>query len=514
MNSPQTSIKKLNTLIGNDGRTAFFSTIIFGLIAHLPIMVSDIPNHDGLASIYFSQDMLTSGRWFLSTACGLSSYYSIPWLIAVLSLIYLGITAILLVKLLGMKNNVLIALACGMLATFPSLASNFAYAFTMDGYMLGVLLAVLAVFVTEKKKYGFIAGGICLALSLGIYQAYLPIAMLLCLYKIAMYFGKHVKLSEKLITALRYLLMGIIGCGSYYVVLQVLLKLTGKTLDSYQGIGEASIAGSGLVDTVIAMYKDFVVFTVKGKILFANPVALIAVVGLTITFIASIIFRLTKESWHKKLSTYVIFALVLVLIPLVTNVVMLISSDVTYHLLMRYQWVMFGIIALGFIDSTNMKFPSTDQNLFQWLAVITSAVIVFSFILSDNIAYSNLEKKYEKTYSYCLRLADRIEQTEGYYQGIPIYMIGVVGDDSYPVTDVTQKVTDHMLGLSGDYLLYTPENYELFYSHYMGISFNFLRPDEANYYDTNEYIELGSFPAKNSTRVVDGVLYVKTENMH
>ena len=48
----------------------------------------------------------------------------------------------------------------------------------------------------------------------------------------------------------------------------------------------------------------------------------------------------------------------------------------------------------------------------------------------------------------------------------------------------------------------------------MGITFNFLSPDEANYYDTDEYIALSSFPLEGCTKVVDGVLYVKTENLH
>ena len=125
-------------------------------------------------------------------------------------------------------------------------------------------------------------------------------------------------------------------------------------------------------------------------------------------------------------------------------------------------------------------------NVIEWCVTVAAAVCIFTNILSVNVGYSNLEKKYERTYAYCLRLADRIEQTEGYYQGIPIYMIGVVGEDNFPVTDITENVTDHMLGIDGNWLIYTPANYEAFYKHYMGITFNFLRPDEANYYDSAE----------------------------
>ena len=65
-------------------KIAFLTTFIVGILVHFPIMLSDIPNHDGLASMYFDQNMITSGRWFLTVACGISSYFTLPWLIGML----------------------------------------------------------------------------------------------------------------------------------------------------------------------------------------------------------------------------------------------------------------------------------------------------------------------------------------------------------------------------------------------------------------------------------------------
>ena len=147
------------------------------------------------------------------------------------------------------------------------------------------------------------------------------------------------------------------------------------------------------------------------------------------------------------------------------------------------------------------------------LALCCGVVLVFFYGVVDNIGYSNLQKRYEKTYAYCVRLLDRIEQTEGYYQGIPIAMIGVVGEDEFPGTDITLDVTSGMIGLNGDSLLYTGENYRLFMQHYLGATLNILPADAMKemYYD-EEYIEMDSFPGENSIRIIDGILYVKTEN--
>ena len=169
-------------------RYTFLTAIILGLCTHLPIMLTDIPNHDGLASIYFDQNMTVSGRWFLSVACGFSSYYSLPWIIGLLAILLLAVTAVLLTEVLEIEKVSGGMMIAGILVTFPVLTSTFAYVFTMDGYMLAVLLSVLAVYLVGKGKLGFLWGGIALAFSMGTYQAYLPIAILLCIYKVVLIF--------------------------------------------------------------------------------------------------------------------------------------------------------------------------------------------------------------------------------------------------------------------------------------------------------------------------------------
>lgn len=134
-------------------------------------------------------------------------------------------------------------------------------------------------------------------------------------------------------------------------------------------------------------------------------------------------------------------------------------SEPDLSLLMRYQWVLYLILMTAFADRYTAEESRTDVVL-QWAALCAAVVLVFDYGISDNIGYSNLEKKYEKTYAYCVRLLDRIEQTPGYYQGIPIALVGVIGYDEFPTTDITGKVTDGMIGLSGDYLIYKGADYQ------------------------------------------------------
>lgn len=489
-------------------KTAFFAALIFGFLIHMPMLVRDIPNHDGLDSMYFDQNMITSGRWFLTVACGISSYFSLPWVIGVLGILYLSVTAVLLAVFLEVEKKSSAILIAGLLAAFPALSATFAYVFTLDGYMLGLLLAVAAPLLVKKFKYGFVAGGIALAFSMGTYQSYLPFAMLLSVYGIAVLFLEAKAVKEKLKGALHYLYMGVIGISLYYVILRLLLLLQGKELASYQGIsGMGTVQGTGLFAAVKNLYRDFFTFSLQSDILFNNIWSAVAIVLLGLLFLGVLLSLIIKRKLYRSPWLYVVLVLLLAGLPAATNVILVVSPEVTYHLLMRYQWVLYLICLVGFAEKY------CKWNLGSWLLLICTGTLILNYAVTDNIAYANLEKKYEKTYAMCLRLADRMEQTQGYDKDMPVAMIGVVGDENYPVTDITGEVTGSMIGMNGDYLLYTRTNYQAFFKHYLGITINLVSDEEMlAIYNSAEYKEMESFPAADSVKVVNGILYVKLEN--
>ncbi|MCI8286567.1 MAG: hypothetical protein HFH89_02675 [Lachnospiraceae bacterium] len=520
MQSPTQAFRMLYGKIRGEWKVAFLACLITGLIVHMPVLLSDIPNHDGLDSMYFDQNMITSGRWFLTVACGISSYYTLPWIIGLLGLLYLSCGAAVICEILEVRRKWSAAVCGGLLAAFPALASTFGYVFTLDGYMLALLLAVLSVLFTKKYRMGFLPGAVCLAFSMGIYQGYLSFAMILSVFAILMLFASREEKERpvwKIKGALRYLWMGILGAALYYGILQVLLKIQGKELADYQGIGEmtsGAASAAGLFSTVKEMYADFFRFTLKGNVLFQNFFSVSACILLAITAGLAVLFLFRKRKGWKNPVFFVIIIVAAVILPLLTNIILLISPSVTYHLLMRYQWILYVIGAVALVSGSCGDSDGLCSWM-EWTAFVGAFVLIFCYCITDNIAYSNLQKRYEKTYAYCIRLLDRIEQTEGYYPGIPVAMIGVVGDESFPKTDITLPVTSNMIGMNGDFLLYTGKNYEIFIRNYLGATLNIL-PQEAmeKMYYSQEYIAMDSFPGKNSICVIDGIMYVKTENVN
>ncbi len=542
MKSPTETFRFLYGKIKREWRLAFLTCFFTGLLVHMPVLLSDIPNHDGLDSMYFDQNMITSGRWFLSAACGFSSFYTIPWVIGILGFVFLSLAAAVICEVLEVRKPWAVMLCSGLLASFPALTSTFAYVYTLDGYMLALLLAVLAVLCTKHFRLGFLSGGICLAFSLGIYQGYLPFVMVLSIFSVLMLMagnGKDCGLWDqkqgrkmsiqtrsgipeggqvwgKIRSALHYLYMGILGAGLYYGILQLLLRIQGRELNTYQGIDgmvSGAASGSGLLAASLRMYEDFFRFSLKGNVLFQNIFSLTAWILLAVSGAGAVILWSRGRKYWKNPVLLVIMVAAVLALPIGTNIILLISPDVNYHLLMRYQWVLYAIGAVALAEKGD---AGTDKGSWtEWTAFGAAAVLVFCYCITDNIAYSNLQKRYEKTYAYCIRLLDRIEQTEGYYPGIPIAMVGVVGEEQYPVTDLTLPVTSGMIGMNGDSLLYRGDNYRLFIRNYLGATLNILPPSamEEMYY-SEEYTAMDSFPGENSIRIIDGIMYIKTENVN
>lgn len=534
MRTPLEMWNDLKANMKKEWKIAFWTVFILGLLIHFPVMSGDYPNHDGLASMYFDQNMITSGRWFLMAACGISSYFALPWVIGLFSLCFLGAGAAALIGFLEIKNEPGIILISGLLVSFPALASTYAYIYTADGYMFALCLVFFAVAFTKRWRFGFIPGGFCLAFSMGTYQSYLSFAILLSMYGCLMVLFGENPVKRKVENILHYLYMGVIGAGVYYVVLQILLKIQGKELDTYQGINGMTAGGSlSLTEKLYDLVRDFFAFTGNGNVLYNNTISFAAFSLLAVVTVVLLIRLTIRRGYWKKWYFYPIGILMILVLPIAFNVILLISPEVNYHLLMRYQWCLFSILPLAFLlrygfmqteisgqfsplhrrDPQMMRKPSVICNIvMQWAVAVCAFILILNYGVTDNIAYSNLQKKYEKTYAYCLRLADRMEQTSGYYTGMPVAMTGVQSRKNLPETDIAGKVTSNMIGMTGDYLIYTDTNYQAFMQHYLGVTIN-LVPDEEmeRIYRTKEYQELNSFPQENSMKVVDGILYIKTE---
>ena len=214
---------------------AFFGCVVIGLCTYMYFMTSNFLTYDSMWNIYSDQDMITSGRQFLTYACGISSFYDLPWVNGVLAILFLGLASVVIVEGMGIQSRVGAVLAAGLLVTFPAISSTFCYSYTVDGYMLAVLLAALAFLFTDRKKWGFVVGIVCMGISIGIYQAYFSFTIILCVLRLLTDLLDEDRMKNIWNKIWRYVVMGVGGYVFYYVTLKLMLMIKGTEISGYQG---------------------------------------------------------------------------------------------------------------------------------------------------------------------------------------------------------------------------------------------------------------------------------------
>ncbi len=512
-------ISKEPMKIKQEWKIVIFAVLGIGFVAHGYLFLNNFLSSDAIFNLYADQNIITSGRWFLSVACGISSYYQLPWVIGCLSLIWISISVLAFLEIFSVKRTSTRILIAGVFVTFPALVSTFSYLYTADGYMLAICLVSVSILLLQKHKWGFIPAGIMLGFALGIYQAYLAYAIVLCMAILFLSMISGEKTRILWIQVGKMLAYGSIGLLFYWGMLQILLKIQNLTLSTYQGIDRMTKFSLAEIPIRIqAAYADFFTFAVRSKIMANNGWIAISLVFLYIVTVIFVIKQGVFEKIYKKPGRILACLTMLGILPLASNVILLLSSEAFNHLVMRFHWVMFILLPIviidqfGELDSLKKENTNSIKKYVFYALIMATSIIIFNNVLRANIAYYNMNERYEKTYAYCLRLANRMEETEGYYTGIPVMMIGVVDSEEYPDLDITNEVTGSMIGVGGSIFLYTGEQYEAFFAHYLNIPLHIIDPDEIiKRYDSEAYKELETFPSMQSMKVIEGILYIKTE---
>ena len=255
----------------------FISALIIGLVTHMVMMTGKYPNVDSMTNFYFNQNMVTSGRWFLIIACGISSFYDLNLVNGLLAILFLSICSVYVTRFFDVKKKPSMILIPAIMMTFPAFAATMTYMYTVDGYMIGLLMAILAVYVCRKHKYGILPGAVLLAFSLGTYQAYVSFAILLIVFELLLEIVENKNIKEIWLKGIKYLGMGVLGGMLYYVILQACLFIEKKELDTYQGLNEmGKLSLSSLPGRIAQAYYDFFAFALRGRIFVVNIFSMIA----------------------------------------------------------------------------------------------------------------------------------------------------------------------------------------------------------------------------------------------
>lgn len=509
VNLPEQIIEKIRKNILPQWKICFLSAVIVGFIAHLYKITNWLPNWDSLVFRYDAQNMINMGRWFLPVVCAPSSYYDLPWLTGLVAIIFHALGAVCICKMFGIQKKITAVLIGAIVVTFPTVTSVMMYNYVADGYSLSFLLACIAAMNLTKEKPGYAASVIIIALSVGIYQAYITVTiMLLLCYLITELIHKATDVRCIIFKSIKFMLTGVVGMALYYLILTVLLKITGTTPLEYQGFNSAaSLSDINIWNSLYVIKHSFTDYFFD----FSKGLNVFNVLN-CIVFLATVILYLINIMKNKlSISKLVLLGVYVLLLPIGTSILAFVNSSIDYHNLMKMGFCVFYLFFILTYDKTEFK-NTKIYAVKSWTILVLAFVLIINQVVVANISYHKLQIAYEKSYGTLIRIADRIEQTDEALDCDKILVVGALpGSEAYSVNlppDMT-GTTDSFILRADDEIVHQSVMCSAL-NDYCGKDYKFVSGEEKiKFLKKNKIDNLSFWPEKNSISVIDDVIVIK-----
>lgn len=511
--------------IKREYKLAFIMASLLTIVIHAYKFFNYIPNADSIYNYYFHQDVIQLGRWALGFFCSISSFFDLPWVIGLLSSVYIGLTTVTIVALFKVKNPIVIGIIAGLLSSSPCTIDTFHYLYTADGYMFGMLLSALAVYLSriEEKRLRFkFISIILLCISCAIYQSNINFALLLSLcslFKILLD-GKYEK-KECINWIFNKILIYIISLGLYYIVWQILLKIRNILPYDYLGIskiGEFSFdyIKEGIIKCFQIFCKFFFMWDIGEYGIVQYSVYSILFL---ISLIAIFVFAIIKKKLYKRLWAFWIFVLATILIIPLSNFWCFVSLELVpsnyLPRMLQCLTVLYVFATILYEEYASKKF----KNLFGILMIL---IIFYNFIIA-NISYSYMKITFEKTYADASEMINRINEITSNNETV-ITEIVFVGNrldgNFYTYVDEENRLNQ----LSKYNIVFSSLHKILTFDPqltYLFLKVNFDLPYTSrvweqdyldSYYEKEEIKNMPAWPDKDSIMIFEGKLILKLSN--
>lgn len=508
---PEKVLKKLNTYILPQWKICFFTSVIVGLFAHLYKITNWLPNWDSLVFRYDSQNMIALGRWFLPVVCSFSSFYDLPFLNGIMAILFHALSAVCICRILNVKRKITAFLIGAVIVSFPTVTSVMMYNYVADGYSIAFFLSTLAALYMTKEKPKLILSAILIALSTGIYQAYITVTIMLVLLKLIdemIYTNPSFRINFKKV--LYMLLSGILGVAIYSLVLKAILGICSVELLDYQGVNStASLSNIDILSSLYTIKETFIkcFFDLSNGMnvyVFLNTFVLI----FTLIYYT---YYIVKNKLYQNTVNIIMIVILGVMLIIGAGALSLINAGVDYHNLMFMGYSVFYLFFL-ILYERGTKVSEKSTCIKCWTVLLTALIIITNQVVISNVSYHKAQMAYEKSYGVLIRIADRIEQTPGAKNCDKILVIGALSNsDKYSV-----NLTPDITGITDGYIIRADDETVgqsvlcSALNDYCEMKFSFVSGEEKKNLTKREDIKsMGEWPENDCVAIVDNTVIIK-----
>lgn len=506
---PEKVLKKLNTKILPQWKVCFFAALLVGMIAHIYKITNWLPNWDSLVFRYDSQNMVALGRWFLPVVCSFSSFYDLPFLNGMTAIVFHALGAVCICRIYNVQKKITAGLIGAVIISFPTVTSVMMYNYVADGYAVSFFLSVLAAWYMTKEKPKYLLSAVLIALSTGIYQAYITVTIMLVLLHLIdemIFENKSFQVVFK--KALCILLSGALGVVLYAAILKIILGVFSMELLDYQGAdATASLSGIDIPASLYIVKESFInrFFDISGGV---NVYIVLNAFVLLFTVLFYLKSIVKNKLYKKNINIISIIILSIMLIPGAAALAF-INSAVDYHNLMLMGY---SIFYLFFFLIYEKETEEKHTSIRCWIVFITGMIIILNQIVISNVSYHKAQMSYEKSYGVLVRIADRIEQTPKAGNCDKILVIGELDNsDAYSVNlapDITGITDGYIIRADDETVGQSVLTSAL--NDYCDKNYSFVYGEEKKIITQRENVKaMGKWPQRDCIAVIEDTIVIK-----
>lgn len=499
-------------------RLVMAACFIWGIIAHGMAFFKkfsyhdDVPHFNGVGLTY---DL---GRWFLGVLGEVedrifaSRHYSMPVINGLLTILCIAFMLILIVRMLGIEDKMIIIGLAGVMVAFPAVTGIFGFIYTAQYYYFGALLGVIGAYVYYRDrclKTGIVCATL-MALSVAVYQSNISIHItVLLLFMLNETVRSDTKWKDWFLLAGRNILICAGFMVEYIVLNKIFLAVKGMELSDYKGVSSFGMTNPAeYIMRIYSAYKRFLRpadYIIEAEGVSANmypwSIKYFHVVLIIISLVLIVIFIRSLESKGQMLRT----GLIIALSPLFAYSVYVMVGESEVHGLMTY-----GEVFLFFIPAyviSRMGYGKGAISLAKKACLVLTLAIGFLFARYSNICYLKAQIMQTEAISYYNTLISRIQSTEGYTNNTPIAFLGdrSKNDEDFSGNRLFDPI--YLPPYQGNSII---NDFSWKETMKMWCGFDWTEADEDKLSDLSGSVgTMPCYPDDGSVKMVDNVLVVK-----
>lgn len=484
-------------------RQTFCTAVVLGLVAHLYVFANKFTNHDDVGSQFGNAYGAASGRWLRPFIIRLGGSASMPWLLGLLSILCLALTACLTVSLLRIRRPLGCGVTAALLVSFPTAMSTFTYLYTSFSYFLSLLLAVFGAWTAVRWRWrGSAVGAVAIALSLSIYQAYLPVAAALMVGALLLdTLDGEQSFQTLFCRGLRLLGTLIAGLIVYMISVRV---STGGELVNYMGLQDmGKLSLKELPGQIAQAYEKYYLFFWKDEYHWQcdglNYALLLSALG-TAALLGAVL-------WKKRLGwTRTVLAVALVVVfPLAADLIYIMVSGAEIHTLMVYGLCFALILPVAVAEYAAGVLRESGTGILRtavsWVVLLTMVLTSYAYVITDNKAYLKLDLSMRQCEAYSNRLLERVESCPGYEPWMAVVLVGSdTKDKNLAILKDVELTAAGLLDLRAMRASYTYAHYLRYFLGYTGLVYTGESPEARELADTEAVRDMPVYPAEGSVQ--------------